>query len=206
MRMVSYLRAMLKTEVWFYLNEIELAIFDHIVADSPPLPRRSRRKHHFLLSEVRWRWLSNPELSGDQSHSEPQLRVSPLHFTKTNSSCLKTMRRPLQYPRGIRISMTVQAKSEGRMELTKFSLDPLPISWLSNSFGRIERQPLPRPPTTSFLKQKIPRSPNWVCHHLTKERKRRTVPKSPLRIKKLTHLHGTWKYFHSIWFRAKDHA
>jgi len=36
--MVSYLRAMLKTEVWFYLNEIELAIFDHIVADSPPSP------------------------------------------------------------------------------------------------------------------------------------------------------------------------
>jgi len=143
MRMVSYLRAMLKTEVWFYLNEIELAIFDHIVADSPPLPRRSRRKHHFLLSEVRfrWRWLSNPELSGDQSHSEPQLRVSPLHFTKTNSSCLKTMRRPLQYPRGIHISMTVQAKSEGRMELTEFSPDPLPISRLSNSFGRIERYP-----------------------------------------------------------------
>jgi hypothetical protein len=45
--MVSYLRAMLKTEVWFYLNEIELAIFDHIVADSPPSPETLTKKTPF---------------------------------------------------------------------------------------------------------------------------------------------------------------
>jgi len=139
--MVSYLRAMLKTEVWFYLNEIELAIFDHIDADSPPPPQTLTKKTPFSTVRSQMEMTIDPELSGDQSHSEPQLRVSPLHFTKTNSSCLKTMRRPLQYPRGIHISMTVQAKSEGRMELTEFSPDPLPISRLSNSFGRIERYP-----------------------------------------------------------------